>query len=117
MGFAVTDLVSIEEPSRGSAVPDNWPVQEPGEGFARADNTQLKKRKIFRARRAGQPAPTIAAAGAPAAVGSAGSNPFAGISLTPAAAGNPFAGVSLAAPAAQKVPPMHSKTFPHKRNN
>ena len=78
-------------------------LQDPGEGFTRADDLQLKKRKIFRARRGGQPAPAPVSAEVSAAGAPAGSNPFAGISLTPAAAGNPFTGVSLAAPAAVKV--------------
>ena len=78
-------------------------AQEPvGEGFARAADTALKKRKIFKARRGGQAPPA-----APTPVGDAtatGANPFAGISLTPAAqAANPFAGVSLAAPEAPEV--------------
>lgn len=79
--------------------------QEIGEGFTRADDTALKKRKIFRARRGGQAAPAACAETAPAAgaAATASSNPFAGISLTPAAAGNPFAGIFLAAPAAPKV--------------
>ena len=86
-------------------------AQEPvGEGFARAHDTALKKRKIFKARRGGQAPPA-----APTAAGDAaatGANPFAGISLTPAAhAANPFAGVSLAAPEAPKVPcPAQSLT-------
>ena len=79
--------------------------QEIGEGFARADNTAIKKRKIFKARRGAAPAPVPASEEATAggkAPASAGSNPFAGISLTPAAAasGNPFAGLSLPAQAA-----------------
>ena len=83
--------------------------QEIGEGFARADNTAIKKRKIFKARRGAAPAPVPASEEATAggkAPASAGSNPFAGISLTPAAAasGNPFAGMSLPAQtAASKV--------------
>ena len=76
--------------------------EQVGEGFARADNTALKKRKIFKARRGSQAPPA-----APIAVGDAtatGANPFAGISLMPAAhAAHPFAGVSLAAPEAPKV--------------
>ena len=77
--------------------------QEIGEGFARADNTAIKKRKIFKARRGAAPAPVSEAAPATGkAPASAGSNPFAGISLTPAAAasGNPFAGLPLPAQAA-----------------
>ncbi len=79
-------------------------AQEPvGEGFVRADDTALKKRKIFKARRGAQAPPPAPAGAGEAAV--EGANPFAGISLTPAApAANPFAGVSLPAPGARKVP-------------
>ena len=38
------------------------PLLEPGEGFGRADDTKLKKRKIFRARRGGQPVPAAPSA-------------------------------------------------------
>ncbi|CAK0783922.1 hypothetical protein CVIRNUC_007122 [Coccomyxa viridis] len=110
--------ISREEPPS-----DDDEEQEIGEGFARADNTAIKKRKIFKARRGASPAPVPASEEATAggkAPASAGSNPFAGISLTPAAAasGNPFAGMSLpvqtaASKAPEPVAEARSAAQPH----
>eukprot|EP00798_Chlamydomonas_sp_ICE-L_P017975 gene17975-24380_t len=103
----------------GQATKDNFdedddaPAEDPGEWRPVADPEVLKRRKIVRARRAGDAsgdaAPSTEAAGsAPAAASAAApavaANPFSGISLAPpaAAASNPFSGISLLAPAVAK---------------